>query len=446
MKKLIIPKNIITVNDQNQILKNYAVEIENETIIKIQQKNDFDLKNYDGEIFEFPNLTLIPGFVQTHIHLCQAMFRGLAEDMELLDWLQTRIFPFENSHSTNSLRLSAQIGIHELQRGGTTTLLDMGTIKHEEIIFDELKNANMRAVAGKCMMDINDLYPKFVESTKDSLSISHEFAKEFHNTNNGMLKYGFAPRFVLSCTEELLTETKEMMKDFNGSIYHTHSSENKGEIEAVKMMHNMENIEYFDSIDILSDHTVLAHGIHVNDKEVQLLKESNTRISHCPSSNLKLGSGIADIPRYLKENISVSLGADGAPCNNNLSQFTEMRLASIIQKPIYGPKSMDALTVFRLATIEGAKALHLENEIGSIEVGKKADLVMLNLEKPNQTLIDENIYSTIIYSANQENVEEVMINGDWVVTKGSSNIYDDDKLFNDSRKELEDLLRRANIQ
>ena len=170
MKKLIIPKNIITVNDQNQILKNYSVEIENGTIIRIQPKYDFDLKNYDGEIFEFPNLTLIPGFVQTHIHLCQAMFRGLAEDMELLDWLQTRIFPFENSHSTNSLRLSAQIGIHELQRGGTTTLLDMGTIKHEEIIFDELKNANMRAVAGKCMMDINDLYPKFVESNWPPIS------------------------------------------------------------------------------------------------------------------------------------------------------------------------------------------------------------------------------------------------------------------------------------
>jgi cytosine/adenosine deaminase-related metal-dependent hydrolase len=236
------------------------------------------------------------------------------------------------------------------------------------------------------------------------------------------------------------------MKDFSGSFYHTHSSENKSEIEAVKMMHNMENIEYFDSIDILSDHTVLAHGIHVNDKEVELLKESNTRISHCPSSNLKLGSGIADIPRYLEENISVSLGADGAPCNNNLSQFTEMRLASLIQKPIHGPKSMDALTVFRLATIEGAKALHLENEIGSIEVGKKADLVLLNLEKPNQTLIDENIYSTIIYSANQENVEEVMINGNWVVSKRKSSFYDEDKLYHDSKNELDELLKRTNIQ
>lgn len=445
MKKLIIPKNIITINNQNEVLKNYAVEIENGTIINIQSIDKWDINNFNGKIFHFPNLTLIPGFVQTHIHLCQTMFRGLAEDMELLDWLQKKIFPFENAHSKESLKLSTQLGLYELQRGGTTTLLDMGTIKHEEVIFEELSRANMRAIAGKCMMDINDLYPEFIESTHGSLKESYELAKEFHNTNNEMLKYGFAPRFVLSCSEELLTETKSMMKDFEGSIYHTHSSENKSEIEAVKKMHNMENIEYFNSIDILGDHTVLAHGIHVNQNEIELLKKSDTRISHCPSSNLKLGSGIADIPRYLKENISVSLGADGAPCNNNLSQFTEMRLASLIQKPIYGPKTMDAQTVFRLATIEGAKALHLENEIGSIEVGKKADLVLLNLEKPNVSLSDENIYSTIIYSANQEHVEEVMINGEWVVQKGKSIFYDEEEIYQKSRNELNKLLNRANV-
>lgn len=445
MKKLIIPKNIITINNQNEVLKNSAVEIENGTIINIQSIDKWDINNFNGKIFHFPNLTLIPGFVQTHIHLCQTMFRGLAEDMELLDWLQKKIFPFENAHSKESLKLSTQLGLYELQRGGTTTLLDMGTIKHEEVIFEELSRANMRAIAGKCMMDINDLYPEFIESTHGSLKESYELAKEFHNTNNEMLKYGFAPRFVLSCSEELLTETKSMMKDFEGSIYHTHSSENKSEIEAVKKMHNMENIEYFNSIDILGDHTVLAHGIHVNQNEIELLKKSDTRISHCPSSNLKLGSGIADIPRYLKENISVSLGADGAPCNNNLSQFTEMRLASLIQKPIYGTKVMDAQTVFRLATIEGAKALHLENEIGSIEVGKKADLVLLNLEKPNVSLSDENIYSTIIYSANQEHVEEVMINGEWVVQKGKSIFYDEEEIYQKSRNELNKLLNRANV-
>ncbi len=443
MKKIILPKQIVTVNNSNEILTNNCVEIEDGIIIKIADKNEFDLKNYDGEIYNFDNLTLIPGFVQTHIHLCQTLFRGLAEDMELLDWLQKRIFPYENSHTPESLRISAQLGIHELQRGGTTTLLDMGTIKHQEVIFDELTKTNMRAIAGKCMMDVNDLYPSFKENTKDSLKESYELAKSFHNSNNGKIHYGFAPRFVLSCSEELLRETKEIMKEFSGSIYHTHSSENKSEIEEVKRLHNMENIEYFDSIDILGDHTVLAHGIHVNEKEIELLKNTGTRISHCPSSNLKLGSGVADIPRYLNENISVSLGADGAPCNNNLSATTEMRLASLIQKPRYSPKVMDALTVFRLATIEGAKALNLQHSIGSIEVGKKADLVLLNLEKPNLPLSDDNIYSSIIYSSAMENVEEVMIEGEWVVRNGKSLYYDENELYSIGKTELEKLLKRA---
>ncbi len=445
MKKLIIPKNILTVDIQNTILKNHAVEINENRITNIIEISKFDINNYDGEVYNFSNLTLVPGFVQTHVHLCQSMFRGLAEDMELLDWLQQKIFPFENSHNSNSLKLSAQLGIYELQKGGTTTILDMGTIHYHEVIFEELKNSGMRAISGKCMMDINKLYPQFIESTEDSLKNSYELAKEFHNTNNEKIKYGFAPRFVLSSTEHLLKETKEMMKDFDGSMYHTHSSENKSEIEAVKQIHKMENIEFFNSIDILGDHTVLAHGIHVNENEINLLKNSNTRISHCPSSNLKLGSGIADIPRYLKENISVSLGADGAPCNNNLSQFMEMRLASLIQKPRYSPAVMDALTVFRLATIDGAKALNLQNEIGSIEVGKKADLVLMDLEKPNQTLIDENIYSTIIFSANSENVKHVMIDGNWVVKDSESLFYDEKEIYKKGKNELTELLKRTEL-
>ncbi len=442
-KTVIIPKQIVTVNNNNDVLKNHYIEIEDGIIVNIEHKDLFNFKNYEGRIYNFPNLTLIPGFVQTHIHLCQTLFRGLAEDLQLLDWLQQKIFPYENSHNKNSLKLSAQLGINELQKSGTTTLLDMGTIRHQEVIFEELTKTKMRAIAGKCMMDVNELYPSFKEDTKESLQESYRLAKTFHNTNNGKIKYGFAPRFVLSCSEELLVETKEMMRDFSGSIYHTHSSENKNEIEEVKKMHNMENIEYFKSIDILGESTVLAHGIHVNEKEIDLLKTTKTRISHCPSSNLKLGSGIADIPRYLNENISVSLGADGAPCNNNLSAITEMRLASLIQKPRYSPTVMDALTVFRLATIEGAKALHLENEIGSIETGKKADLVLMNLGKPNLTLNDENIYASIIYSSDSRNVEEVMIEGEWVVQKGNSVFYNEDELYYNGKIELDKLLKRA---
>lgn len=424
MKKLLLSKQIITVNKNNEILKNYCIELENGIITNILPKDEINFKKFKGEVINETNLTIIPGFIQTHVHLCQTLFRGLAEDMELLDWLQKRIFPLENAHSKESLAISVRLGLHELQKGGTTTVLDMGTINHQEISFDELKVSGIRAIAGKCMMDINELYPKFIEKTKESLTRTHNLAEEFHNSSNGRLKYGFAPRFVLSCSEELLKETSEMMNDFEGSIYHTHSSENKSEIEAVKHLHNMDNIEYFNSINVLGDQTILAHGIHVNDREIELLKESQTRIAHCPSSNLKLGSGIADIPKYLKKGIPVSLGADGAPCNNNLSQFMEMRLASLIQKPIHGPTAMDAKTVFRLATIEGAKALHLEDEIGSIEVGKKADLVFLDLEKPRQTLNDNNIYSNIIYSAGPENIRNVMIDGNFVIEDGQSLIYD----------------------
>ena len=236
-----------------------------------------------------------------------------------------------------------------------------------------------------------------------------------------------------------------MKKDFPGSLYHTHSSENKNEIAEVKRRHNKENIEYFDSIDVIDDHSVLAHCIHVSDKETNLLKKNNVRVSHCPSSNLKLGSGIANIPKYLKKGISVSLGADGAPCNNNLSVFNEMRLAALIQKPIYGSTVMDAKTVFKLATIEGAKALHLQNEIGSIEVGKKADLTLLGLNTNVHSISEnyESVYSDIVYSSSSESVHSVMVEGEWKVLNKKSLLYDQQELNQNSRTELLKLLNRV---
>ncbi len=441
---ILLPKFIVTANERDEIIKEKAVHIRDGIIVDFVSEEK--LNNYSCEIIRKENLILIPGFIQTHVHLCQTLFRGLADDLELLDWLQQRIFPYENSHSRKSLRASAKLGIHELVTSGTTTLLDMGTMRHQDVIFEELISSGIRAIAGKCMIDMNDLYPSFKEDTEDSLKESYDLAKEFHGKENGRIKYGFAPRFVLSCTEKLLKETTDMLLDFQGSLYHTHSSENKNEIETVRQLTGKENIEYFNSIGVLGDRTVLAHGIHVNEQEISLLKETETRISHCPSSNLKLGSGIADIPRYLNEGISVSLGADGAPCNNNLSMFTEMRLSSLIQKPIYNPTVMDAKTVFKLATIEGAKALHLEDEIGSIEIGKKADFVLLDLDKSNQSVFitEDNIYSNIVYSASSENVRDVFIEGKHVVSDGESLIYDQDQIVQDARVELKSLLERAN--
>jgi 5-methylthioadenosine/S-adenosylhomocysteine deaminase len=414
---------------------------------KTHNLKNIDINNYDGEVFNFSNLTLMPGFVQTHIHLCQTLFRGLADDMQLLDWLQKRIFPYENNHNPESLRISAQLGISELFMSGTTTLLDMGTMNHQDVVFEEMIKSGIRGFSGKCMIDENDLFPTFKESTEASLNSTIELANSFNNSGNGRIHYGFAPRFVLSCSEGLMKETSNIMKDFEGSLYHTHSSENKGEIEAVRSKYGKENIEYFNSINVLSDRTVLAHAIHTNDKEVELLKTTGTRVAHCPSSNLKLGSGIAEIPRYIDEGISVSIGADGAPCNNNLNMFTEMRLASLIQKPIHDPVVMDAKQMVRLVTIEGAKALHLSHEIGSIEVGKKADLQLLNLEKANHSMLDgdDNLYSSIAYAADKSDVHSVMVEGKWVVRNGSNLIYDESEMLINGKAELNKLLSRAKI-
>ena len=444
-KKLIIPKQIVTVDNDDNIFLDQCVEITDGIISDIRKFTQDEISSFPEEVINAEGLTLIPGFVQTHIHLCQTLFRGLADNLELLDWLQQRIFPYENAHNKSSLRSSVKLGINELLLGGTTTILDMGTLRHQEVIFKELINSGVRAFAGKCMIDINDLYPTFKESTKNELHESYELAKTFHGKNNGKIKYGFAPRFVLSCTEKLLIETGQMQKDFEGSLFHTHSSENKKEIEEVKKLHNKENIDYFNSIGVLNSRTVLAHGIHVNENEIEILKNQKVNIAHCPSSNLKLGSGIADIPKFLEEGISVSLGADGAPCNNELNIFTEMRLATLIQKPFHGPLAMDAKTVFRLATINGAKALGLGKEIGSVEVGKKADLVLMNLDTPLLSLSndEENIYSKIVYSAGRNNIDSVMVEGEWKVKNSKSLLYDEKELRATGESELSQLLNRV---
>jgi 5-methylthioadenosine/S-adenosylhomocysteine deaminase len=304
-------------------------------------------------------------------------------------------------------------------------------------------NSGIRGFSGKCLIDINDLYPDFKSSTENELREIETLASNFHNLGEGRVKYSFSPRYVLSCTEKLLKETKEIMKDFQGSVYHTHSSENIDEINEVRKRFHKENVEYFNSIGVLDDHTVLAHCIHTSDNERKMLKEKNTKVAHCPSANLKLGSGIAPIPQYLKDGISVTLGADGAACNNNLSIFNEMRLASLIQKPIHGTEVMDAKTIFRMATIESAKALHLQDEVGSIEVGKKADLVLIDLDSYSNSYSDsdESVYSDIVFSSSTENVRSVMVDGRWLVKNKISQVYDQEEIVAKGKEELKNLLK-----
>ncbi len=433
---------VITANASDEVLSDTSLVIRGTEISDIVSGNKNNAV-HSSEVINAHGYVIIPGFVQTHVHLCQTLFRGMADDLELLDWLQKKIFPYEAAHNEHSMYCSAILGIAELLRSGTTTILDMGSVNHQEEIIRAIGESGMRAFVGKAMMDINDAYPALRESTDKSLTSTRDLAERWHNSYEGRVRYAVAPRFVLSCSDTLLHSTREMLNSLDGVLFHTHASENTGEVDAVRKRCHMENIEYLNHLGLLSTKACLAHCIHLTNNEIDILAQTRTNVTHCPSSNLKLGSGIAKIPLLMDRNINVALGADGAPCNNSLNMFQEMRLASLLQKPLHGPTAMPAKRVFSMATMGGAKALGMEREIGSIEVGKKADLVLLDLRNVWNPIEQENLFSSIVFSASPENVDSVMINGKWVYRKKEFVSIDVERIMHTSSLELKQLHNRV---
>lgn len=445
-RTLILPRAVMTMDPAATVIAQGGIAVEGNTITRVLPAADLASFPREGwEVVEAPALIAIPGFIQTHIHLCQTLFRGLAEDMELLDWLQQRIFPFEAAHTAASMSASARIGLLELIGSGTTTIMDMGSVHHEEEVVRAVTESGIRAFVGKAMMDVNDLYGGLRETTGEALRSTLRQAEQWHGSAGGRIRYAVAPRYILSCSDTLLREAHAMTRSFPGMLFHTHASENRHELDAVRARCGMDNVAYFAELGILTDVTCLAHCIWLNDREVDLMAERRARVLHCPSSNLKLGSGIAPIPRYLTRGIPVSLGADGAPCNNTLNMFQEMRLAAIIQKPVHGPTAMPSLTVLRLATMGGAAALGIDRETGSIEAGKKADLVLLDLGgywNAPQTLSAEDIAGNIVHTAGPANVAGVMADGQWLYRDGVHRTLDAETAVRDARAELTSLLSR----
>ena len=408
MKQLIKNGLIVTCDADGTVIRGDLL-IEADRILAIGEAISHD----DAVVFDATPYIVIPGLIQTHIHLCQTLFRNLADDLPLLDWLQHRIWPFEGAHTPDTLRLSAQLGICELLMGGTTTIMDMGTVHNMDAVFEEITYSGIRGFSGKAMMDEKNTPAELHETTGDAIDKSLALLERWHNTSDGRVRYAFAPRFLLSCTRELLKETAQLADKYNVP-FHTHAAESEAEVRIIQDKYGERSLNVLDSFGITGPHNCIAHCIWLDHTEKEILKQNQIKVLHCPSSNLKLGSGIAPVPEYLEMGITVSLGADGAPCNNNLDQFTEMRTAALIQKPKYGPEAMDAETVFRMATIEGARTLGIEDITGSLEIGKKADITFIRNNRI-PSIPFENIYSKLVYSTNTAAVEQVMVDGEWVV-------------------------------
>jgi 5-methylthioadenosine/S-adenosylhomocysteine deaminase len=436
-----------------------SILIRNGTLITMDQRNsvhDGDLFISDRRIVE-PGQTrngayteidasgcaVLPGFVQTHVHLCQTLFRGAADDLALIDWLKKRVWPMEAAHTAASVRASARLGIAELIKGGTTCALTMETVNHTEEVFKVVEESGFRATVGKCMMDKGDGVPaELHERTEASISESVELLERWHGKNNGRIRYCFAPRFAVSCTSDLLSKVAQLARRHDVMV-HTHASENETECDLVLETTGQRNVVYLDSVGLTGSHVALAHCIHVDDSEIEILKRTRTNVVHCPSSNLKLGSGIAPIKRMIEEGISVSLGADGAPCNNRLDMFTEMRTAALLQKVMHGPQALPAWRALRLATIDGARAMGLDNEIGSLEIGKKADVILLRLDELHSTPRPADIVSAIVYSSQPTDIQSVIIDGQLVMQDRKVLTMSERAVIDDANREADQLQRRA---
>ena len=410
-----------------------AILIRNGTLVTMDPSNTIVRSNLlvaDGRIVEIgdtkqtaateidaTDCAVIPGFVQTHIHLCQTIFRGAADDLALIDWLKQRVWPMEAAHTPASIDASARLGIAELIKGGTTCALTMETVNHTAEVFKVVEESGFRATVGKCMMDKGDEVPAALhERTTNSIEESLALLEEWHGKADGRIRYCFAPRFAISCTRELLEQVAGLART-RGVMVHTHASENRTECELVEQESGLRNIIYLDSLGLTGRHVALAHCVHLSSGEIETLKTSGTNVVHCPSSNLKLGSGIAPIAKLLEEGISVSLGADGAACNNRLDMFTEMRTAALLQKALHGPEALPARRVLRMATLDGARAMGLDSEIGSLEVGKRADISVVRLDRLHATPIND-VVSTLVYSAEAGDVDTVIIDGQLVMREG----------------------------
>lgn len=440
MSTLIRNATIVTMNDRLDVVEG-AIVVRDGRIAHVgaEQSGRHDT------IIDARGAYVLPGFIQTHIHLCQTLFRGSADDMPLLEWLERRVWPLEAAHSPSTLRASTMLGASELLLTGTTTVLTMETVHDTDVVFETLAAVGMRAVVGKCMMDSSDQVPRRLqEETRASIDESLALVKRWDGAAGGRLRAAFAPRFAVSCSRELLEAVADLSAR-EGALVHTHASESRDEVEVVRRLSGgHSNLEYLALTGLATPHLCAAHCVWVDEREQALMAERDVKVLHCPGSNLKLGSGIAPVTEMRAKGISVSLGADGAACNNRLDMFEEMRLAATLQAVRHAPGALTSRDALWMATREGARALGLDEEIGSIEPGKRADLIMVERDRVHLAP-DPDPWSTLVYAARGTDVRMTMVDGEILVRDFALTRLDAAEVAADARHAAAELAARAGI-
>ncbi len=387
---------------------------------------------------------LLPGFVQTHVHLCQTLFRGAADDLALLAWLRQRVWPMEAAHDAASLRVSTRLAVHELLRTGTTAVLTMETVHGTEVVLETLAASGLRATVGKCLMDSDDAAPaRLKQAVAPAIDEALALHRAFDGSADGRIRVALAPRFAVSCSRALLEAAADVSAS-RALLVHTHASEQRDEIAVVRRLAGMGNLAYLADTGLATPRLCAAHCVWVDEDEQALMAEHDVKVLHCPGSNLKLGSGLAPIVEMQRRGITVSLGADGAACNNRLDMFDEMRLAATLQAVRLGPGALPAGDVVWMATRAGARTLGLGDVIGQVTPGYRADLIAVDVSGP-LVAPSTDLYSSLVYACRGTDVRLTMVDGDVLVRDGEHRGVDPQALAASAHVEARRLRTRAGL-
>ncbi|KPL70013.1 hypothetical protein ADN00_18275 [Ornatilinea apprima] len=421
---LVVGGEVLTQNAARERIKDGAVAIRESKIIAVGSRNDLMARFEAKEVVDASGKVVLPGLVNAHTHAAMTLFRGIADDIPLEPWLQ-KIWPLEKKYAdAPNVALGSELAFAEMVRGGTTTAADM--YWHYQAAAQAAKKVGFRLFTGIGAIDVLD------NESKDSLERrTREFLEEYKKDE--LIRPCVQVHATYTVSRETLLLVKRIVEEY-GAVFVTHASETRVEVEDVTQKTGKTPIHYLEELGLLGRRTLLAHGVHLTDEEIRLLAERKVSIAHCPSSNLKLGSGIARVADLLAAGVNMAIGTDGSASNNDLDMFEEMHLTALVQKGMKNdPTVLPAEQVLYMATMGGAIALNMDDEIGSLEAGKRADLILVGFEGLHVTPVYDAV-SHLVFATKSADVEAVMINGRWVMRDQTLLTMDEAQLKADTRR------------
>lgn len=399
---ILIRNCVIIPMDGREVVREGAVAIKNDKIIRVGKKSN-SLRTKAERILDGRGKVAMPGLVNCHTHLAMTIFRGIVEDQPLETWLKESIWPLEAKLKPGDVYDGASLGCLEMIKSGTTTFADM--YLHEDQVAKAVEKAGLRAVLAQGILEAG-----LLRRGEKMLQDSVDFARKHKGYANGRVTVQLAPHALYTCSLDLLAKVRQKASELNAGL-HIHLAESEQAVNQTKRKHGLAEVELLEKIDFLGPDVLAAHCINLTEREMQLLAKHNVRVSYNPVANMKLAQGTAKIKELLDLGVTVGVGTDGPASNNNLDMFQSMKVAALLQKLYYrDPKVLPAQKVLEMATIDGAKTLGLEKTVGSLEVGKKADLILLDFKKPHLTPIHD-FYANIVYSAYGNDVDTVIVDG-----------------------------------